>query len=122
MKENEEEIKILDIKIDYCEEIIDNLIKLQNNVTVDIEKYEGNIREYKATKEKLGQCKHSYSKAMNQPSPRLCTKCNEPEEMVFVQTGWQLEQLQENCGHIYSRSMDQVYPRLCVKCGKQENI
>jgi hypothetical protein len=25
------------------------------------------------------KCKHQYSKSMNQPTPRLCTKCGEPE-------------------------------------------
>ena len=61
-------------------------------------------------------CEHSYSKAMNQPYPRPCVKCGEPEELQ----GEALLQLQSTCNHLYSRSIDQPYPRLCEICKQLE--
>ena len=32
---------------------------------------------------KNDNCIHTYRKSMNQPYPRLCTKCNEPEKIDY---------------------------------------
>lgn len=121
MENKTEKVKILNIKIDYCEEIIDDLLELQHNITADINTYKEKIREYKTSLEELGFCQHAYSKAMYQPHPRLCVKCSEPEEEKL-----QIQSLptreQQMCEHMYSRSMDQVYPRLCTKCKYPEDI
>ena len=62
-----------------------------------------------------GDKDHVYSKAMNQPSPRLCINCGKPEEIIPSPA-----LTKKTCRHQYSKAMNQPSPRLCGLCGEPE--
>ncbi len=51
-------------------------VQIELNIASEIEE----IKYLEIELRVLGICKHSYSKAMNQPHPRLCIHCKEPEK------------------------------------------
>lgn len=67
----------------YIKNCNDTLRKLRNDKAT-IEEYivheTEEIKQLEIELRALGVCKHTYSKAMNQPFPRLCVYCKEPEK------------------------------------------
>ena len=115
---DENEIKRIQRCISDTEDTIAKLLENKADIDRWIQLQKAHISNYKEILGHLGVCECRYSKALNQPQPRLCVDCGKPEEVVSIRIPVLLPS--EKCQHLYSRSMDQPYPRLCLTCHEPE--
>ena len=79
---HEEEVEQVKGWISDTEKNLKELIKKGLEYDAYIHEAKSSLRDYNLMLERLEGCNHLYSKAMNQPYPRLCVKCNEPEQPI----------------------------------------